>query len=77
MAVAAQRRWVSATVIGLLFVVGVLGRGPIAAIALIAVTVVVALLVYAAWPRASAIGKIARLLIIVAMLAVAVHQALR
>jgi hypothetical protein len=70
-------RWVPPVVLAVLLVVGLAVKGPGGAIALCAVAVVLGWLAALSWPRLAASGQASRVLVIVALLAVAGYQAAR
>jgi hypothetical protein len=70
-------RWVPPVVLVVLLVVGLAVKGPVGAVALCGVAVVLGWLAAMSWPRLAASGQAGRVLVIVALLAVAGYQAAR
>jgi hypothetical protein len=70
-------RWVPPVVLAVLLVVGLAVKGPVGAVALVAVAVVLGWLAAVSWPRLAASGQAGRVLVIAVLLAVAGYQAVR
>jgi hypothetical protein len=69
--------WVAPVLLAMLLVVGLAVRGPGGAVALCGVALVLGWLAMISWPRLAAGGRLGRVLVIAAMLAVAGWQATR
>lgn len=70
-------RWLPAAVLVILLVVGLTVKGPVGAVALVAVAAILGWLAAVSWPRLAASGRAGRLLAIAVVLAAAGYQAIR
>ncbi|MGB6458223.1 MAG: DUF6703 family protein [Streptosporangiaceae bacterium] len=70
-------RWLPPVVLVILLVVGLAVKGPVGAIALVAVAAVLGWLAALSWPRLTSTGRAGRMLAVVLVLAVAAYQAAR
>jgi hypothetical protein len=70
-------RWLPPAVMVILLVVGLAVKGPVGAVALVAVAAVLGWLAAVSWPRLAASGRAGRVLAVAVVLAVACYQATR